>query len=532
MESGFGKSLFGYRKEDVERSISQLESESQKRIKSLEDELESVKNQLRAAESARAGLQQKLEDANKKESAIVDLLIGAREKALQIEEEARDRAEQKLKDIDHEFAQKQQEIDRMRQKYSSFQNDFRGLLGRYTGMLSHLPELVFVDEERALPPGQTGLGGVASQLPPAAGGEWLAPAAEPDSSPVEDRFPGADDWHMPAGGPELFKKAEPAGEMAAPEANAAAVAGSPAEAALLEGEGEASEFRKALSSLNKLTYKPTVEEPWALESQPPAVAVDAGATVIDKGATAPLEEERPLFVPGPQQPLIDPKYKPFTPFSRKAEPEKVAEDKPSLEKSLFTAPPPENVPEEFPVRPEKSLFGGVNNGNGLQGFNDSDSLGGRNGLNGSASVAGWDNLPGPGAIPGPEAPVPESIVRASQELSRLRDEAFTPEGEALRSKGEEPAAAGMAPAAEGGALPFKPWESAAGPADPAPAPGPKGADTGNLAEVQQPFAEGASLKELLERHRQEMQRRSQSEEESSNGTLKVEMSEEDKKFWS
>ncbi len=537
MDSAFGKSLFGYKKEEVERSIQKIEQENLGKIKTLEEELASANNKLLASEKARTEQQQKLDELYNKESALVDLLMAAREKADRIEIDAQNRADEIIQDAEGEYQRKQLAIERLHRRYGDFQENFRGLLAQYTGMLGQMPELVFVEENKALPSGSDSIYQERTDTAELSDGGWPpAPAGMPEAAAGKEQ-------DETSGLAEAEEKGRIEDELK---------------------DEDKDGFKEPQGSADQLSYEPAVKEPWALSLVGKSEAAEEAlsAAVVDEAeepelpkneaAAAPEEAVEPVAEAGAvmsaaasewvvpvageatadlslaassahedekavKAPIIEnSKYKPFTPFSKKTDEAGAL----AVAAEVIEAKPEEVIDTEIP---------------GESGFKDAFSVIPKS----PAESHGYDTDPATAKIV--EKPDSEfeddisgqikgrlekspAVSEASEPLlynhefpwaERVPEEVQEPEAKDTETKDIE---GGEAAEEKPASIYPKPWDNESY------KNGKAGSDKGS--------GEPNKLKELLERHREEIERKNKKSDIPPDNTIQLDMSEEDKKFWS
>ncbi|MEW5920720.1 MAG: DivIVA domain-containing protein [Bacillota bacterium] len=157
MAKSFKKALFGYKPEEVQNEINRLNSVYQEETVILRADIEKAKAELKQSEAEVNALQSKLDNYISREQSIVDVMVLAQKKALQLEEEARRQAKVMLETTEKELQDKKQELERLQEKLERFKQEFKELLDEYrfsiesVGVLpkEHAPNLTLLENEKS-----------------------------------------------------------------------------------------------------------------------------------------------------------------------------------------------------------------------------------------------------------------------------------------------------------------------------------------------------------------------------------------------
>jgi cell division septum initiation protein DivIVA len=153
----FKKSFLGYKPEDVHHEIKRLDIAYEKETTALQAEIEKTKSELEQVETEVRTLQSKLENYIAREQSIVEVMVLAQKKAVQLEEDARRQAKAMLEASEKELLEKRQELERLQEKLALFKQEFKELLDGYRFSIENVgtlpkepaPQLTLLDNERA-----------------------------------------------------------------------------------------------------------------------------------------------------------------------------------------------------------------------------------------------------------------------------------------------------------------------------------------------------------------------------------------------
>jgi cell division septum initiation protein DivIVA len=153
----FKKSFLGYKPEDVHNEIKRLDIAYEKETTALQAEIEKTKSELEQVETEVTTLQLKLENYIAREQSIVEVMVLAQKKAVQLEEDARRQAKAMLELTEKELLEKRQELERLQEKLALFKQEFKELLDGYRFSIENVgtlpkepaPQLTLLENERA-----------------------------------------------------------------------------------------------------------------------------------------------------------------------------------------------------------------------------------------------------------------------------------------------------------------------------------------------------------------------------------------------
>ncbi|MEW6080460.1 MAG: DivIVA domain-containing protein [Bacillota bacterium] len=157
MTISFKKSFLGYKPEDVHNEIKRLDIAYEKETTALQAEIEKTKSELEQVETEVTTLQLKLENYIAREQSIVEVMVLAQKKAVQLEEDARRQAKAMLELTEKELLEKRQELERLQEKLALFKQEFKELLDGYRFSIENVgtlpkepaPQLTLLENERA-----------------------------------------------------------------------------------------------------------------------------------------------------------------------------------------------------------------------------------------------------------------------------------------------------------------------------------------------------------------------------------------------
>lgn len=141
MSKQFGKTLFGYKPEDVRNVIDRIDSDYQQKIDEFKKDIEKAKNEINIALEKQAQLQNQINGYVEREKMITDVMIKAQINAQNIEEQAREKARMMLENSEQELRHKLQELDFVRLKVTRFKDEFREVLDNYRVSLENVKEV-------------------------------------------------------------------------------------------------------------------------------------------------------------------------------------------------------------------------------------------------------------------------------------------------------------------------------------------------------------------------------------------------------
>ncbi len=140
MSKKFGKTLFGYKPEDVKNEMDRMDSEYGQKVDELRKEIENARIELNAALEKQAQLQKELNSYIEREKLITDVMVKAQMNAQSIEENARLKARMLLESAEEQLKTKLQELENLRVKVARFKEEFREVLDNYRISLESVKE--------------------------------------------------------------------------------------------------------------------------------------------------------------------------------------------------------------------------------------------------------------------------------------------------------------------------------------------------------------------------------------------------------
>lgn len=140
MTRKFGRTLFGYKPQQVIDEIRQIDTEAQNEISHLETELEKLKAELAQTEHIRSELQEQLDQFIAKERLIAEVMVNAEVNARRIEEQAAKKAQAMVESAQKELKARLNELDLLRTRITRFKEEFRTTLDNYRFSLDRIPE--------------------------------------------------------------------------------------------------------------------------------------------------------------------------------------------------------------------------------------------------------------------------------------------------------------------------------------------------------------------------------------------------------
>jgi len=136
----FGKTLFGYKPEDVKNEMDRMDSEYGQKVDELRKDIENARIELNAALEKQAQLQKELNSYIEREKLITDVMVKAQMNAQSIEENARLKARMLLESAEEQLKTKLQELENLRVKVAHFKEEFREVLDNYRISLESVKE--------------------------------------------------------------------------------------------------------------------------------------------------------------------------------------------------------------------------------------------------------------------------------------------------------------------------------------------------------------------------------------------------------
>jgi len=131
MSMNFGRTLLGFKPNEVINEIQRIDSEHQKKVASLQAEIEIVRVELEKSEENAVELHKQLNYYMEREHMIAGVMLTAQRNSLRIEEEAREKARMMLEESGEELKKKLEELELLRTKVEHFKREFREVLEKY-----------------------------------------------------------------------------------------------------------------------------------------------------------------------------------------------------------------------------------------------------------------------------------------------------------------------------------------------------------------------------------------------------------------
>jgi len=143
----FSTKLMGYRREQVDKYVQELMRDYDKKIQSLQDDIEKVIMENEKYKTELAGMQTGLRKYQDSEKAIAEVFIQAQLRATSIEEEAYKKAAEIEKAAIMEVESKKKEIEDLQANVVRAKKEFEEVLNKYKNIIVDLHDLQ-PDEER------------------------------------------------------------------------------------------------------------------------------------------------------------------------------------------------------------------------------------------------------------------------------------------------------------------------------------------------------------------------------------------------
>ena len=144
-----GKSIFGDNSKKVDIEREQLNAEYQRKVEALQSEIMQAQMKLKESEAKQSLLQNKLEEYQKNERQIAEVMINAQISAQKTVAQARAKAEILIQETDEELRRKNQEMELLRIQVQLFKQD---IYGRIDQCKSSLEKIMDSNEEIAFTP--------------------------------------------------------------------------------------------------------------------------------------------------------------------------------------------------------------------------------------------------------------------------------------------------------------------------------------------------------------------------------------------
>ncbi len=137
----FKRALFGFRPGEVQNELNRLDNAHQEETAFLREDIEKAQAELKESETEIETLHTKLKEFASREQSIVDVMMLAQKKSLQVEEEARRQAKLMLETAEKELLGKKQELERLQEKLQRFKEEFKELLDDYRFSIENVAAL-------------------------------------------------------------------------------------------------------------------------------------------------------------------------------------------------------------------------------------------------------------------------------------------------------------------------------------------------------------------------------------------------------
>lgn len=143
----FSKGLFGYKANEVDKHLADMENEHNQKIDALKDEIadfERINEQLNLEIN---NLKNELSGYQKAEKAVAEALIMAQIRAEAIEEDAKKKVDEIQKEAETELAAKRNKLDELHNNYFKARNEFEMIINKYRNAINELDNYESSEEE-------------------------------------------------------------------------------------------------------------------------------------------------------------------------------------------------------------------------------------------------------------------------------------------------------------------------------------------------------------------------------------------------
>lgn len=137
-EKRFRTSLFGFKKSDVNTYMEKMLGEFDEKLKEKDDEILSLKNQLKETKLRFDGLSKKAEQINEDRAKIADVLIKAQEKAEIMLEDARNQAIEEKKSIERLVEEEKEKLVDAKEELKALRVEVLDTLHKFEERLGEL----------------------------------------------------------------------------------------------------------------------------------------------------------------------------------------------------------------------------------------------------------------------------------------------------------------------------------------------------------------------------------------------------------
>ncbi|TEB11066.1 DivIVA domain-containing protein [Pelotomaculum propionicicum] len=137
----FSTKLMGYRREQVDRYVEELMRDYEKKIQSLQDDIEKVVMENEKIKMELSGMQTDLKKYQDSEKAVAEVFIQAQLRATFIEEEAHKKAAEIEKAALLEVEEKKKEVEELQAHIVKARKEFEDVLNKYKNIIVDLQNL-------------------------------------------------------------------------------------------------------------------------------------------------------------------------------------------------------------------------------------------------------------------------------------------------------------------------------------------------------------------------------------------------------
>jgi cell division initiation protein len=141
-EKKFGSSAFGFNKSDVNAYIEKIIHEFDQRLKEKDDEISSLKLQIREMKTRYESASQESQSMSKDKERIASALIKAQEKADAIMEDARARAEAEKIKLDQALESERERIIDIKRDVKTMKTQVADMLEKFQSLLNDTDDYI------------------------------------------------------------------------------------------------------------------------------------------------------------------------------------------------------------------------------------------------------------------------------------------------------------------------------------------------------------------------------------------------------
>lgn len=143
----FSKGLFGYKPNEVDKHLADMEDDYNKKLLELKAEITDFMqiNERLKVELERANSQ--LYSYQKAEKAVAEALIKAQIRAEAIEEDAMKKADEMRKEVEMELVAKKKKLEEMQTNYAKAKNEFEQIINKYLIAINELDNYELTAED-------------------------------------------------------------------------------------------------------------------------------------------------------------------------------------------------------------------------------------------------------------------------------------------------------------------------------------------------------------------------------------------------